>query len=111
MCGRGDAHISSLQLYRPSAGIRLVRWGIENQNSNVYLNAEASGPLINLGGAFADHAVTEHCGKASAMVGLQLRRTEPGTQSFLGVRITYDNNGQQQVGYIDEYAKVRDPRP
>lgn len=108
LCSVRDVRITSVGLYRPSSGIRLARWGIENHQMT--MNSMAAGPLNHLG-PFTSHAVTQHCGRTQwySRVGLELHRTEPGTQSFLGLRVTYNSDGQQKVAYLWEQYRLHDP--
>jgi hypothetical protein len=111
LCSTQPVHLSSVELYQPSAGIRLVRWGLAN---HPYGTLPASPPktLSEYGsGFFASHTVTARCHRTHwyAHVGLQLLRTRPGPQSFRAVRITYDSAGTTKVGYISEQVHVSDP--
>lgn len=108
LCSTGDVRLTSVRLYRPSAGMRLVQWGIDNQHRPV-TNAITAGPLTRLG-SFSSHAVTPRCHRAPAYaaVGLELHRTQPGPQSFLGLRVTYDSDGRQKVAYLWEQYHIHD---
>jgi hypothetical protein len=108
VCSVRDVRVTSLRLYRPSGGIRLARWGIENRDITEL--SLAPGPLMHLG-PFTSHMVTQRCqANWYSRVGIELHRTKPGTQSFLGLRITYDSDGRQKVAYLAEQFRIHDPQ-
>jgi hypothetical protein len=109
LCSVRDVRLTSVRLYRARGGIRLARWGIENQR--ITDNANANGPLTRLG-PFTSHAITRRCGHDQwySRVGLELHRTRPGPASWLGLRVTYDSDGHAKVAYLWEQYHVADPQ-
>ena len=104
LCGTRDVTITSMSLYRPSSGVRLVRWGIENE----VVPGTGNASLAQLG-SFTSQTITQHCGASSySRVGIQLQRTQPGTQSFLGLRVTYQSDGRTKVAYLWEQYQLRE---
>jgi hypothetical protein len=108
LCSAAPVRITSVDLYRPSNGIRLVRWGFANHPYP--LRAEQAGPLSNYG-PFTSHAVTARCHHTSwyARLGLEVQRTHTGRQTVLGIRLTYRSGGTEKVGYISEQFTFREP--
>ena len=103
-CATRHVTLTSVSLYRPSPGIRLVRWRIEN---TVITEDGEAASLARLG-PFTPHDITQVCGASpNSRMGLQLHRTQPGTQSFLGLRITYRSDGRQKVAYLWEQYQLR----
>jgi hypothetical protein len=107
LCGKGNVTITSISLYQPTPGVKLVRWGIENSNA---LERTGGGTTLASLGSYTSHTVTQHCGGGSyTNVGLQLGRTAPGTQSILGLRVTYLSHGRRVIAYLAEHDQFREP--
>ena len=106
LCATRDVEITSISLYRPAAGIVLARWGFKNHGDKPdYMHAPVS---LAKFGPFTSHTITQRCGVATyyAHLALELHRTQPGTQSFLGLRMTYQSDGRQKVAYQWEQITV-----
>lgn len=109
-CSTRPVRITSVQLYRPTAGIRLLHWGLANRPYDQSHAAAYPRTLSKLG-PYASHTVTARCHHTRwyARVGLELLRTQPGPQSFLAVRITYNSGAEKKAGYISEQFRIREP--
>ena len=110
LCGTRDVPITSLQLYKPSSGIRLVRWGIANKPYD-QMKWENTVAGLRSGGPFRSRTVTARCHETQwySRVALELHRTQPRTQSFTGVRFSYRSAGKEKVGYVAEWFRIREP--
>lgn len=110
LCATRDVQITSVSLYKPSPGIVLTRWGFKNNNDGKTDDAEAADSLARLG-PFTSHTITEHCGATDyyAHLGLELHRTRPGTQAFLGLRMTYQSDDKEKVAYLWEQYELTQP--
>ena len=112
LCSTRPVHITSVELYGASAGIRLIDWGLANHPFSKSVTIPHPGPLLGLE-PFTSHSVTARCHHTQwyARVGLELLRTKPGTQHVRAVRVTYSSAGLQRGGYISEQYVIRDPGP
>ncbi len=108
LCSVRDVTITSASLVEPSPGITLTRWGLNNQGGTDWWHA--IGPLAR-SGPFTANKITARCNTTDyySRVGLELHRTEAGTQSFLGLRLTYQSAGRQKVAYLWENDVIREP--
>jgi hypothetical protein len=110
-CAKRAVTVTSISLYKPTSGIQLQRWGFANtlpSDTNDIDHPDVALTQI-LGGIGTSHTLTRLCTDPFyARLCLQLQRTQPGTQAWLGLRVVYRSDGENKVAYVWEQYQIKD---
>lgn len=97
--------ISSVILHRPSSGIVLRAWGVDNATGGL---GEVDGPLSRLGD-YSARRVTSRCHHGYAQVGVRLVRTGPSSARCMGFDVHYRDGSAHRTLWLGYATKLSVP--